>query len=208
MSDITGKIGSYTVTLTPPIGRGQFGTVHKAIQDGTQTIMAAKQIIIGEQGRINTELRRMAESEIKIMEDLQSHSNIVKVHEHFIQDNVCWLFVEFCDLGNLSSYLRDNQSVELFEKIKIMHQSASAVAFMHNQNPPIIHRDIKLDNIMMKRERGDDVVKLTDFGLSKLLPGRPQSLTNVMQRYVEVIECVHYGNVVIDLISNRIYRIQ
>ena len=48
-----------------------------------------------------------------------------------------------------------------------MHQSASAVQFMHNQNPSIIHRDIKPANILLKRENGNDIVKISDFGVSR-----------------------------------------
>ena len=49
-----------------------------------------------------------------------------------------------------------------------MHQSSSAISFMHGHNPPIIHRDIKLENMLMKRESGQDIVKLADFGASRI----------------------------------------
>ena len=76
--------------------------------------------------------------------------------------------MEFCSLGDLSEYLENNKDINFMSKVKIMHQSASAVAFMHRQKPAIVHRDLKLQNILMTSQGGEDVVKLTDFGLSKV----------------------------------------
>ena len=85
-----------------------------------------------------------------------------------IEPDTFWILMEFCSLGDLSEYLENNKAIDLMSKIKIKHQSASAVAFMHRQNPPIIHRDLKLQNILMTSQGGEDIFKLTDFGLSKV----------------------------------------
>ena len=129
---------------------------------------AAKQILYSQHGTINTDMRDMAKRELKIIQDLQSHPNIVRIYDHIMQQKTCWIFLEYCDLSNLKVYLIKNKDLSMLDKLKIMSQSASAVAFMHNQTPPIIHRDIKLENILMKREGLEDVVKITDFGVSKI----------------------------------------
>ena len=48
-----------------------------------------------------------------------------------------------------------------------MYEVTSAVAYMRRQNPPIINRDIKLLNILLKKEDDEIIVKLADFGDSK-----------------------------------------
>ena len=77
--------------------------------------------------------------------------------------------MELCELGNLYDYLKDNRDLGLIEKTEMFDQCASAILFMHQQNPPIVHRDIKLTNILLKKERAQTVLKLADFGISKCL---------------------------------------
>ena len=117
-------------------------------------------------------MKEMAARELEIMQELHNHPNIVRVHDYKITRRVFWIFLEYCDMNNLKVYLQNNVDLPLLAKLKIMSQSSSAVRFMHNQKPSIIHRDIKLENIMMKREGSEDVVKLADFGLSKICDGQ------------------------------------
>ena len=93
---------------------------------------------------------------------------MVQIIDQVLEQDTCWIFMEFCNLGDLSIYLEDHKSISLMSKVKIMHQSASALAFMHRQDPAIIHRDLKLQNILVTSQGGEHVVKLTDFGLSKV----------------------------------------
>ena len=165
---VTGNVGDFIVTYSPILGQGAFGTVHEAVNRKTNKKCAAKQLFISDGGRKNDYICQMAERELKIIQDLHDHNNIVKVYDHLVKKSACWIFLEFCDLGNLNDYLSKNPELDMLSKVKLMLESASAVAFMHAQDPPVIHRDIKLENIMMKCEGDENIVKLTDFGLSKL----------------------------------------
>ena len=178
---ITGDVGKYSVTFSPPLGSGTFGKVHEAVHKSTNETVAAKQIDIGDQERINDYMLQMADKELKILRDLQNHPNIVQVRDYFIKQNVFWIMMEFCELSNLYTYLQQNKELPLLARLKILKQSASAIAFMHNQDPPIIHRDIKLENILMKREGEEDVVKVADFGVPKLCD-QGKSLSKALQQ--------------------------
>ena len=58
-----------------------------------------------------------------------------------------------------------------------MQQCTSAVAYMHRQKPAIIHMDIKPENILIKKESHDHVVKVFDFGVSKIYDGGNQEIS-------------------------------
>ena len=88
-----------------------------------------------------------------------------------------WIFLEFCDLGNLAQYLDKTGRISDDSKTVIEVQCAEAVKFIHSHD--IIHRDIKLENYLVKRVNDKNVVKLSDFGLSKVVEenSSEQSLT-------------------------------
>ncbi|KAG7323421.1 hypothetical protein KOW79_013123 [Hemibagrus wyckioides] len=79
-----------------------------------------------------------------------------------------WFVMEFCEGGDLNQYIlsrlpdpRTNRS--------FMKQLTSAVAFLHKNN--IVHRDLKPDNILISHRFGTPIVKVADFGLSKVCAG-------------------------------------
>ncbi|CAF88341.1 unnamed protein product, partial [Tetraodon nigroviridis] len=79
-----------------------------------------------------------------------------------------WFVMEFCEAGDLNQYILsrrpDSQTNRSF-----MRQMTSALAFLHNNS--IVHRDLKPDNILITQKSGAPVVKVADFGLSKVCAG-------------------------------------
>ena len=162
--DIVGPIDKYIITFTPPIGQGGFGTVHKGVNSETGVKIAAKQIVF----KGNKRRRKLVEKEMELTKQIPDHKHIVKAYGHYLTSDLGWIFLEYCNLGDLDAYLKKSVRLDIKSKVKIMYQSASAVQFMHSLDPQIIHRDIKPENILLKREKGDIIVKFSDFGLSRL----------------------------------------
>ena len=72
-----------------------------------------------------------------------------------------------------------------------MHQCGSALNHLHSLENPIIHRDVKPPNILFRREDGNDVVKLADFGISAVLSGEVRDTACGTPLFVapEVLAC-------------------
>ncbi|KAG8945978.1 hypothetical protein FRC04_012096, partial [Tulasnella sp. 424] len=77
------------------------------------------------------------------------------------------LISQFCQHGNLSSYLENHPAVN---RVKLLSEAASGLQFLHHHTPPIVHSDIKPDNILV-----NDALEavLADFGQSRFMHDAP-----------------------------------
>ena len=147
------------------IGQGSFGQVFRAKHKKTNRIYAVK--AIDKTNKINQKGKCYFKREIEIMYKIK-HTNIVKLYTHFEDNNFCYFVMEYVNNGNLFDNLQ-KQRKKCFDKNNVAHiikDLLSAVYYLHNMNPPIIHRDIKLENILI-HENGK--IKLTDFGWSNYI---------------------------------------
>ena len=87
--------------------------------------------------------------------------------------------MEYCSEGNLKEYIYKSKSES--SKIDIYLQCAKAVQYIHSNN--VVHRDIKLENYLVTKIGDQVVIKLTDFGLSKLFEDHACD-ENVMKTFV------------------------
>jgi serine/threonine protein kinase len=95
------------------------------------------------------------------------HMNIVRLYESFETDLHIIYVMEVCGGGDLLTYVRRRRKLkEDFAKF-IMRQIVLGLQYVHSKG--VLHRDIKLDNILLTSE-GD--VKICDFGVSKLIQNR------------------------------------
>ncbi|KFP38835.1 Serine/threonine-protein kinase 35, partial [Chlamydotis macqueenii] len=76
-----------------------------------------------------------------------------------------WFVMEFCEGGDLNQYILSQPATNK----SFMLQLTSAIAFLHKNH--IVHRDLKPDNILITEKSGTPVLKVADFGLSKVCAG-------------------------------------
>ena len=99
------------------------------------------------------------------------HPRIVRLQDVFeICSNSFRRVLNFCDVHNLDFLLKQNKAIPEKEATSIIMQVVSALIYLNEIKPPVIHYDLKPGNILLiggDSFNGD--VKITDFGLSKIM---------------------------------------
>ena len=152
------QVGAYTINADKFIGKGACGLVFTAT-DAKGKKVAAKRI----EGEDNHEIQKIAKDLDKLVK--LDHPNIVKIFDIHQVDSTIWMFMEFCEFGDLNTFFHKHELTQS-QKLELMKQIAQGVEYLHANN--IIHRDIKPANILIASDK-PIIVKLTDFDLSKFL---------------------------------------
>ncbi|KAF7658386.1 hypothetical protein LDENG_00013890 [Lucifuga dentata] len=147
------------------LGQGGFGIVYEATHIEMQKKWAIKEICKPEPGSSKV---KMLEQEVSILKQVD-HVNIIHLKEVFETPMRMYLVTELCDGGNLKELLQRKKFVTEDETRHIIRSLADAIVYLHKRD--IVHRDLKLENILVKSSlHGDDSgminIKVTDFGLS------------------------------------------
>ena len=137
------------------IGQGGFGTVYKARDANWDTVVYKKLDVD------NESLRQFINE--ALIHASSKHSNVVKLLGVVCDDGNCGLVMEYMPNSDLEDYLREND-VTYDEKLRLLTEVASAMRYLHNLKPVVIHGDLKIRNILISDMK---VAKITNFGLSK-----------------------------------------
>jgi AP2-associated kinase len=129
-------------------------------------------------------------TEVETMKKLKGHRHIVKyIDSHASQLNEggyeVFLLMEFCGGGGLIDFMNTRLQNRLTEPeiIKIFSDVAEGVACMHYLKPPLLHRDLKVENVLISRSGGTSIYKLCDFGSTA--PPRPAATSAAEGRLIE-----------------------
>ena len=169
-------VGDYT--LTKSLGKGAFGEVYITSKQGTQEKFATKKI--DKKFARNPKAKKYIDNEIKILKSIE-HENIIKLYDQLETSQYYFLVTEYCNGGGLSDCLEYhiNQYHKPFSEEVVqylMRQIVSGIRYLHSKH--ILHRDIKLDNILVKFDTEEDKqkknmlkakVKIIDFGFARYL---------------------------------------
>jgi len=170
------------LTLEKELGRGQFGSVYLTKLDNDDTPYATK-VYDRQTIEKSKDLLRYIKTEATILKNL-NHPNIVKLKEVKKTKKHYYIVMEFCNGGELSQNLKKYQAKynKAFpEEIVqyLMKQIVNGINYLHNLD--IMHRDIKLDNILLHYDNEEDKknlnimkskVKIIDFGFAIFLKNR------------------------------------
>ncbi|POS87076.1 hypothetical protein EPUL_000420, partial [Erysiphe pulchra] len=146
------------------IGKGAFATVYLITSKYDGVPYAAKEL---EKRRFmkNGVLDQKIDDEMKIMQKIK-HPNIVEYIEHINWEAHLYIIMEYVAGGDLGNFISQYGSLQEPNVKVIARQLLSALKYLHQKG--VTHRDIKPDNILISSYSPLEV-KLTDFGLSKMI---------------------------------------
>ena len=143
------------------IGKGGYSRVWKVSHKNTGKIYVIK--LMNKQKIIRENIIEQINREVKIMYKV-NHPHIIKLINHFEDDQNVYLIMELGAKGQLLSLLKKySHGLDQPQAAQFMREIISAVKYLHSMNPPVIHRDIKPENILLD---SNNRCKLADFGLS------------------------------------------
>jgi len=145
-------------TIGKIVGKGAFSVVKECTNKKTGKRYAVKIV-----EKKNPALLKPIANEIEILKELKGHPNIVKLTEVIDQQDNIFIVMELIKGGELYEELISNGPFDEFKVYQLFSQLVDALRYLHSKN--IVHRDLKLQNILLTP---DWKLKLTDFGLSQL----------------------------------------
>ena len=138
------------------IAEGGYALIYKIQSVSDNKLYALKKITIQSSSH-----KKQIKREIKIWKDLSKFSNIVELIDFQWGEKHAYIIMELCEDGTLLDYVNNYEgNIPEMEALQIFNQILLGVNAMHSQNPPIAHRDLKIENILKKKR----YYKLCDFG--------------------------------------------
>jgi tRNA A-37 threonylcarbamoyl transferase component Bud32 len=176
------KVGSYVIE--EPVGRGGMGVVYRGRHEKLHRVVAVKSI----NPRGTHDLRRLRhrfEREAFVQAQLD-HPGIVKVYDYVVSEQTYYIVMEYVDGRSLAQVITDaggalpvERALDLFEQILEAVAYAHTFAYKDESgriHHGLVHRDLKPPNIMVTPA---DRIKVTDFGIVKLVGAAPTDTSNV-----------------------------
>lgn len=205
-SDPTGRYGRYREML----GRGAFKTVYRAFDELEGIEVAWNQIKLSDVLRNAEDLERLY-SEVHLLKTLK-HKNIIKFYNSWVDkkhDNVNFI-TEIFTSGTLRQYRTRHKHVDLRALKNWSRQILEGLLYLHSHDPPVIHRDLKCDNIFVNGNQGE--VKIGDLGLAAILQkansahsviGTPEFMAPELyeEEYNELVDIYAFGMCLLELVT-------
>ncbi|XP_047144558.1 BMP-2-inducible protein kinase isoform X1 [Hydra vulgaris] len=155
------QVGRYTCTVEDVEAEGGFALVF-VVRTSNGQKFALKRLSVNEKADL-----KVCQQEIEIMKMLSGHKNAITFLDsaiNVLQPGIyeVLILMEMCK-GNVIDLMNENMNTGFSEKmiLKMFCDTCEVLALLHDHDPPIIHRDIKVENILIK-ENGEFV--LCDFG--------------------------------------------
>ncbi|XP_018470904.2 probable serine/threonine-protein kinase WNK4 isoform X1 [Raphanus sativus] len=207
-TDPTGRYGRFEEVL----GRGAMKTVYKAIDEKLGIEVAWSQVKLKEVLRSSVDLQRLY-SEVHLLSTL-NHKSIIRFYTSWIDvDSHTLNFItELFTSGTLRQYKNKYLRIDIRAIKSWARQILEGLVYLHEHDPPVIHRDLKCDNIFVNGHLGQ--VKIGDLGLARMLRedrsahsvlGTPEFMAPELYEgnYNELIDVYSFGMCFLEMITSE-----
>ncbi|KAK7306853.1 hypothetical protein VNO77_44813 [Canavalia gladiata] len=191
------------------LGKGAFKTVYKAFDEVDGIEVAWNRISIEDVLQSPQQLEKLY-SEVHLLKSLK-HENIIKLHGSWVDDKTATInmITELFTSGSLRQYRKKHKNVDMKAIKNWARQILRGLCFLHSHSPPIIHRDLKCDNIFVNGNSGH--VKIGDLGLAIVMQqptarsviGTPEFMAPELyeEEYNELVDIYSFGMCMLELIT-------
>ncbi|KAE8702906.1 putative serine/threonine-protein kinase WNK1 [Hibiscus syriacus] len=204
-TDPSGRYGHFREIL----GKGAMKTVYKAFDEVLGMEVAWNQVKLSHSP---DEVQRLY-SEIHLLKNL-NHSSIMRLYTSWIDiDRRTFNFVtEMFTSGTLREYRQRHQCVDTRAVKNWSRQILQGLVYLHGHDPPVIHRDLKCDNIFVNGHTGQ--VKIGDLGLAAILQGSRHAHSVIgtpefmapelyQEDYNELVDVYSFGMCVLEMLTSE-----
>ncbi|CAA7028375.1 unnamed protein product [Microthlaspi erraticum] len=203
--DPTGRYIRYDDVL----GRGAFKTVYKAFDEVEGIEVAWNLVSIENVMQMPGQLERLY-SEVHLLKALK-HENIIKLFNSWVDEKnkTINMITELFTSGSLRLYRMKHRRVDPKAIKNWARQILKGLNYLHSQNPPVIHRDLKCDNIFVNGNTGE--VKIGDLGLATVLQqptarsviGTPEFMAPELyeEEYNELVDVYSFGMCMLEMVT-------
>lgn len=191
------------------LGEGSYKTVTKAIDEEEGKEVAYNEVKI-KSYEDETQSVSLFSKEIAILKTVD-HPNILKILDYWFNEDDFIFITEFMTGGSLKDYIQKNGPLSSKLIKKWGKQVLEGLRYLHSLDPPIIHRDIKNDNVFVNTAVGD--VKIGDLGLAKekkykryTIVGTPNFMAREMFEgggYTEKIDVYAFGMCLVEMATGK-----
>lgn len=205
-TDPNGRYGRFGEVL----GKGAMKTVYKAIDEVLGVEVAWNQVRLNELMRSPDDLQRLY-SEVHLLSTLK-HDSIIRFYTSWIDtDQKTFNFItEMFTSGTLREYRKKYRRVDIRAIKSWGRQILQGLVYLHSRDPPVIHRDLKCDNIFVNGHLGQ--VKIGDLGLAAILQGSksahsvigtPEFMAPELyeEDYNELVDVYSFGMCVLEMLT-------
>ncbi|CAN8268174.1 unnamed protein product [Cochlearia groenlandica] len=205
-TDPSGRYGRFREVL----GKGAMKTVYKAFDQVLGMEVAWNQVKLNEVFTSPEPLQRLY-SEVHLLKNL-NHESILRYCTSWIDVNgrTFNFITELFTSGTLREYRRKYQKVDIQAIKRWSRQILNGLVYLHGHEPPVIHRDLKCDNIFVNGHLGQ--VKIGDLGLAAILRGSqhahsvigtPEFMAPELyeEEYNELVDIYSFGMCVLEMLT-------
>ncbi|CAL5339877.1 unnamed protein product [Camellia sinensis] len=191
------------------LGKGAFKTVYKAFDEIDGIEVAWNRVKIDDVVQSPEHLEKLY-SEVHLLKTLK-HENIIKFYDSWIDDKkkTVNMITELFTSGSLRQYRKKHKSVDMKAIKNWARQILRGLDYLHCQNPPIIHRDLKCDNIFVNGNHGE--IKIGDLGLATIMQqptaksviGTPEFMAPELyeEEYNELVDIYSFGMCMLEMVT-------
>ncbi|KAL1811877.1 hypothetical protein ACET3Z_021952 [Daucus carota] len=191
------------------LGKGAFKTVYKAFDQLHGIEVAWSRVKVDDVLQSAVDFEKLY-SEVHLLRSLK-HDNIMKLYDSWVDDKkkTINMITELFTSGSMRQYRKKHKCVDMKAVKSWARQILCGLDYLHSQNQPIIHRDLKCDNIFVNGNHGE--VKIGDLGLAivrqqptaKSVIGTPEFMAPEMydEEYNELVDIYSFGMCLLEMVT-------